>query len=45
MDLSNYQEWVRYFYKKRGWYDCSEPYKLDLLGVEKSTPFFIALCR
>ncbi|MCM2138532.1 MazG-like family protein [Vagococcus fluvialis] len=34
MDLSNYQEWVCYFYKKRGWYDLNPFIRVNFLSEE-----------
>ena len=34
MELSNYQEWVRYFYKKRGWYDLDPFIRVNFLSEE-----------
>ena len=34
MDLSNYQKWVRFFYKERGWYNLNPFIRVNFLSEE-----------
>ncbi|MBO0476642.1 MazG-like family protein [Vagococcus sp. DIV0080] len=34
MDLENYQEWVRLFYQKRGWYELNPFIRVGFLSEE-----------
>lgn len=34
MNLSNYQQWVRFFYKERGWYELNPFIRVNFLSEE-----------